>query len=98
MQLQITHVNLFVSSTHISGVGLWAAGRRKMNYPKKIMRASELEKYLGFPRGAIARMYHLPGQKFAFKARPECSNSPVLIDTTEFEKWKLKNQKMSAVG
>lgn len=65
-----------------------------MLYPARIMRASELEKYLGFSRGVLARLVHFPGQKFAWK-HGYAKNSPVLIDTEAYEKWRMQQVKLS---
>ena len=68
-----------------------------MVYPSKIMRASELERYMGLSRGAITRLVHFPGQKFAWK-NGKARNSPVLIDTEAYEKWRLQQIKISQGG
>lgn len=62
-----------------------------MQYKKKIMRASELEKEYGYAKSSISRLIHMPGQTFAFKLHPERRNSPVLIDTERFERWRQRN-------
>ena len=59
-----------------------------MEYPKKIMKATEIERTYGYSRGSISRLIHYPGQKFAFKLHPESRNSPVLIETEKFERWR----------
>lgn len=69
-----------------------------MLYPEKIMRASALEEYLGMSRGTLARLVHFPGQKFAFKLYPEKRNSPVLIDTEAYEKWRVQRMQLSRQG
>ena len=69
-----------------------------MLYPEKIMWASALEEYLGMSRGTLARLVHFPGQKFAFKLYPEKRNSPVLIDTEAYEKWRTQRIKLSQRG
>lgn len=65
-----------------------------MLYPEKVMRASELEKHLGLSRGVVSRLVHFPGQKFAWK-NGKARNSPVLIDTEAFEKWRNQQIKLS---
>lgn len=62
-----------------------------MQYAKKVMRASELEKQFGYSKSSISRLIHMPGQTFAFKLHPERRNSPVLIDTERFERWRQRN-------
>lgn len=61
-----------------------------MEYPKPVMRMSELKK-MGFPEEYLLRAYRTRGQVFAFKSCPEKSNSPIYFDTVEFNKWHLKN-------
>lgn len=61
---------------------------KKTEYPKKIMKATEIERLYGYSRGSISRLIHYPGQAFAFKLRPESRNSPVLIETEKFERWR----------
>lgn len=68
-----------------------------MVYPSKIMRASELERYMGLSHGVITRLVHFPGQKFAWK-NGTARNSPVLVDTESFEKWRLQQIKISQGG
>lgn len=61
-----------------------------MEYPKPVMRMSELKK-MGFPEEYLLRAYRTRGQAFAFKVHPEKSNSPIMFDTAGFNKWHLKN-------
>ena len=58
-----------------------------MNYPKPVMRATELER-MGFPRDYLLYAYRRKGQSYAWKATPK-KNSPILFDTVAFEKWRL---------
>lgn len=60
-----------------------------MNYPKKIMKMTELEK-LGFPREHLEYAYRRKGQTFAFKMNPTKKNSAILFDTEEYEKWRIR--------
>ncbi len=59
-----------------------------MDYPKPVMRATELEK-MGFPRDYLLYAYRRRGQNYAWKATP-ASNSPILFDTEAFEKWRIR--------
>lgn len=68
-----------------------------MNYPAKVMRAAALDKHLGLSKGTIARLVHFPGQKFAWK-NGVATNSPVYVDTEEFEKWRLRQIKSMRKG
>ncbi len=62
-----------------------------MEYPKPIMRKSELEK-MGFPSEYLKRAYNSRGQSFARKINPLCENSPIFFDTTGFEKWRVADK------
>ena len=68
-----------------------------MLYPAKVMRASDLEKHMGLSRGTVSRLVHFPGQKFAWK-NGKARNSPVLIDTEAYEKWRFQQIKISQGG
>ncbi len=59
-----------------------------MTYPKQVMKMSELQK-MGFPRDFLLYAYRRKGQNYARKATPAI-NSPILFDTEEFEKWRLR--------
>lgn len=61
-----------------------------MEYPKKMMKISELTK-LGYTKGFLMDVYRIPGQRFAMKKNMLKSNSVIMFDTNEFEKWRLKN-------
>ena len=61
-----------------------------MEYPKKIMRIKEL-KQMGFAEKLLLNAYRIPGQRFAMKENFLKPNSPIIFDTDEFEKWRLKN-------
>ena len=60
-----------------------------MEYPKKNMRRTELLK-MGFPEELLDRAYREKGQTFAYKISPTKKNSPIMFDTVEFERWRLK--------
>lgn len=60
-----------------------------IEYPKRIMKLSELTK-LGFKKEYLMNCYRSKGQRFAQKQNPMKSNSPIIFDTEQFEKWRLK--------
>lgn len=60
-----------------------------MEYPKKIMKISELTK-LGYTKDFLMSAYRVPGQRFAMKENMLKSNSVIIFDTEEFEKWRMK--------
>lgn len=66
-----------------------------MQYPKKIMRFSEMRDDLHFPNEVLVRAYREKGQTFAWKMNPLKSNSPIVFDTEGFERWRLKQVKIS---
>ena len=58
-----------------------------MNYPKPVMRATELER-MGFTRSFLLSAYRRKGQAFAWK-NSHAPNSPIMFDTEKFEKWRI---------
>ncbi len=64
-----------------------------MQYPKPIMRLAALVE-MGFPEAMLLDAYREKGQKFAQKANPGKSKSPIIFDTEEFEKWRLERLKI----
>ena len=60
-----------------------------MQYPKPVMRISELVK-LGFPEQMLINAYREKGQRFAQKITPTKKKSPIVFDTEEFEKWRMQ--------
>lgn len=60
-----------------------------MDYPKPVMKATELEK-MGFPRGFLISAYRRKGQTYAWKMNPTKINSPIVFDTEAFEKWRIR--------
>ena len=59
------------------------------------MKTAELVR-MGFSPEYLRRAYGSPGQTFATKVSPLKSNSVILFDTEEFEKWRvqdIENQK-----
>lgn len=65
-----------------------------MEYPEKVMRARDLAKHLGLKASAISCLYHYPGQNFAWK-QSDARNSPILIDTESYEKWRIRQIKLA---
>jgi hypothetical protein len=57
-----------------------------MNYPSKVMRATELVK-MGWPERSLREIFNIPGQKIAWKMS-NAVNSPILFDTEELEKFR----------
>ena len=57
-----------------------------MDYPKKIMKMSEL-KAMGFPEAFLLEAYRDPKQNFATKLNPSKANSVIIFDTIGFNKW-----------
>lgn len=64
-----------------------------MEYPKIIMKKTELEK-MGFPEEFLDRAYRQRGQTFAQKLNPAKRNSPIIFDTVGFEKWRMSQLQM----
>lgn len=64
-----------------------------MEYPKIIMKKTELEK-MGFPEEFLFRAYRARGQTFAQKLNPTKRNSPIIFDTVGFEKWRMNQLQM----
>lgn len=58
-----------------------------MEYPKAIMRKSEVVK-LGIPESVILRAYRSPKVTCVYKMSPK-RNSPILIETAPFERWRV---------
>lgn len=63
-----------------------------MEYPSKVMKISELIK-MGFTREMLMNAYRVKGQNFAWKMNPGRKTSKIMFDTTEFEKWRMKQLK-----
>lgn len=63
-----------------------------MQYAKPVMRMQELVN-MGFPETFLLAAYRSRGQTFAQKKDPAKSNSPILFDTEEFEKWRMRRLK-----
>lgn len=60
-----------------------------MQYAKPVMRLQELVK-MGFPETFLLDAYRSHGQTFAQKKDPNKVNSPIIFDTEEFEKWRIR--------
>ena len=52
-----------------------------MQYPKKVMKLTELVKEMGFPEEYLQRAYRLPTQRFAGKMNPMKKNSPIIFNS-----------------
>ncbi len=63
-----------------------------MEYPKPVMRITDLEK-MGFPKEYLMYAYRSLGQNFASKVNPTKKNSAIFFDTAGFEAWRLKDIK-----
>lgn len=57
-----------------------------MEYPKSVMRKNELIQ-MGFPEEWLMTVYRLGIRKIAWKMG-KASNSPILFDTAELEKYR----------
>lgn len=64
-----------------------------MEYPKPIMKISELMK-LGFPEEMLLNAYRVKGQRFAQKMNPGKKTSAIIFETAEFEKWRMEQLEM----
>ena len=64
----------------------------QVEYPKKVMRLRALVS-MGFSEMALLKIAATNGQKLAWKNDPLKSNSPLLFDTDELEKWRIKQAK-----
>jgi hypothetical protein len=63
-----------------------------VEYPKPIMKISELKK-MGFPEEYLMCAYRNRNQRFASKLNPTKKNSPIIFDTAGFEAWRIKDIK-----
>ena len=70
-------------------VGINGITAEKMKYAKKVMRKSELCE-MGFPEEFLDSAYRESNQSFAQKINPYKKNSPIIFDTEEFDKWRLR--------
>jgi hypothetical protein len=60
-----------------------------MEYPRPIMSITEMHRELAFPIEDLRNAVHIPGQKFAWKT---VGGGKWLIDTAEYEKFRLKRR------
>lgn len=58
-----------------------------MNYPKQVMTITELKK-MGFPEDWLRAIYRSRHQTIAWKMNADKSNSLILFDTEELEKYR----------
>ena len=79
------------------GSKITRTGGINLEYPKKVMKKTELIE-LGFPEEMLLRASREKGQTFAFKMNPLAKNSPLLFDTTGFERWRLQQVKLSMMA
>lgn len=63
-----------------------------MEYPKPIMKKTELQK-MGFPEEYLLYVYRHPKNNFAHKMNPNKSNSHILFDTAGFERFRQRQTK-----
>ena len=60
-----------------------------MEYAKPVMKLTELQK-MGFTKDYLMSVYHDKRQNFAWKMNMTARSSPILFDTAEFEKFRVK--------
>ncbi len=65
-----------------------------MTYPKKVMKVSEMVE-LGFSATELRADFRTPGQTFAWKMNPHKSNSHLVFDTEEYEKFRQRRARAS---
>lgn len=58
-----------------------------MNFPRELMRITEIERECKVSRKLLLQAYLTPGQNFAFKMNPLKSNSPIVFQTDGLKKW-----------
>lgn len=63
-----------------------------LQYPKPIMRLSELVK-MGFPKEFLMTAYRNPKQTFAHKINPTKKCSPIVFETDGLEKYRMNQIK-----
>lgn len=72
-------------------------GGEAMQYPKPVMRMSELKK-MGFPEEYLKRVYRMQKQRIAWKMNPLKNTSPIVFDTEELEKFRIAEIKMQVTS
>ena len=70
----------------LSEVAGQKGGANKMEFPKPIMKTSELEE-MGYPKNMLMRAYRERNQTFARKINPLASNSTIVFEVEGFIKW-----------
>lgn len=65
-----------------------------LKYPTPVMRLADMVTDMGFPEEMLLNAYRTKGQEFAQKMNPQKKNSPIVFDTEEFEKWRMKQLKL----
>lgn len=65
-----------------------------MNYPRELMRKTELQRECHLSPELLEKAYRTPGQDFAFKMDPTKKNSPILFMTDGLERWIQKRIQM----
>ncbi|MCI9148284.1 MAG: hypothetical protein HFG73_08475 [Hungatella sp.] len=63
-----------------------------MEYPKPIMKMSELKK-MGFPEEYLLYAFRSKNQRFASRMNPTKNKSTIIFDTAGFEAWRIKDIK-----
>lgn len=61
-----------------------------LQYSKPVMKMAEIVRETGLPERYLRRIYGTYGQKVAWKQDPLKAKSPILFDTAELEKVRLK--------
>ena len=61
-----------------------------LKYSKPVMKLSEIVRETGLPAENLRRIYGTYGQKVAWKQNPMKIKSPILFDTEELEKVRMK--------
>lgn len=65
-----------------------------MNYPKQMMRIDEMVEHTGLSKEYFKQLYRNPGVTFVAKLDPLKRNSPIMVETEAFEKWRIKQIQM----
>ena len=78
--------------------GKQTKGGETMEYPRAMMKLSQMRDELGIPEGTLREAYYTPGQTFARKMNPLKKNSPIIFDTKAFENWWTNRAKAAQAG
>jgi len=65
-----------------------------MEYPKPVMRLSELRDEMGFPMTYLMNIYRDPTLSCAWKMDPTKQKSPILFDTAKLEQHREKQMEI----